>query len=308
MSLIEKIINHIKNLNEKLIFLKIGLIDFDTENTFLEIKDNKIYFLDEDIKYPHQILTILDIIYVKSNVIINDYIHLVKQNGLMFFENAVLNNTDDLTILENIDNSFIVQKKLLPYYERSCNHKLYKEIINIKRNYTLQSYNDMDKFNSIAEKHNIKYVSVAGTILGLNRHGGIIPWDNDIDIGLVENEWKKLHSVKKELEKQGLKYVIHSKGHCHYGTIDCFLLKLNGEYYTGEALTYCHKQEYNDIRKQIFGYTYVYAPMCSVKSLKHRYGEQYFTVGDVNDNFHYKNKNVPKFILNNFDLSFQVKN
>ena len=71
---------------------------------------------------------------------------------------------------------------------------------------SIDSYDDMNKFNIILEKHNIKYVAVAGTILGLNRHGGIIPWDNDIDIGFIDSEWKKLMLIKEELHENGFKY------------------------------------------------------------------------------------------------------
>ena len=48
------------------------------------------------------------------------------------------------------------------------------------RERTFKSYKHMKIFNEIIEKHNISYVGLAGTALGINRHGGIIPWDNDI--------------------------------------------------------------------------------------------------------------------------------
>ena len=57
--------------------------------------------------------------------------------------------------------------------------------------YSTADYAKMSILNNILEKNNIKYVAVAGTSLGLNRHVGIIPWDNDIDIGFVEEEWEK---------------------------------------------------------------------------------------------------------------------
>jgi len=56
----------------------------------------------------------------------------------------------------------------------------------------------MDVLNAILEKHDIHYIALAGTMIGLNRHGGIIPWDNDIDIGFVDSEWKKLFAIKDE--------------------------------------------------------------------------------------------------------------
>ena len=87
----------------------------------------------------------------------------------------------------------------------------------------------------------------------------------------------------------------------------CFLIERRGNYYCGSAKTYCHINEYQNVYKQKFGYTYVYAPICSKASLSHRYKSSYFTTGDVNDNFHFKDKSVKIFRLNHLDLSYQIK-
>ena len=119
----------------------------------------------------------------------------------------------------------VLKKKIIPYYEKSTNYNLYTHIVSKMNSNTHQSYKDMNIMNIILEKHNIKYVAVAGTILGLNRHGGIIPWDNDIDIGFIDTEWDKLLKIKKELEENGLShYENNSNNHCHFGKIDCFRL------------------------------------------------------------------------------------
>lgn len=201
----------------------------------------------------------------------------------------------------------ILQRKLLPYYEESNNYSVYKHIIPRMKNHSLQTYKQMDIMNELLEKHNIKYVALAGTILGLHRHGGIIPWDNDIDIGFTTNEWKKLFSIKDELAKVGLNYITKGQKHCHFGMIDCFLIERQGNYYCGDAKTYCHIMEYENVYKQKFGYTYVYAPICSNASLSYRYKDSYFTTGDVNDNFHFKDKKVPRFTLTKEDRSFQTE-
>jgi len=202
---------------------------------------------------------------------------------------------------------FICQKRKLAYYEKSENYSKYKHIIP-KMRYSISHYDKMSKLNKILEKNNIKYVAVAGTSLGLNRHGGIIPWDNDIDIGFVEKEWEKLFKIKDELEKEGFKYKTNGKNHCHFGPIDCFkLIKNNKNFYTGAAKTFCSVDEYNNVVKQIFGYTYIYAPFNNHQSLKKRYGENYFKIGNVNDNFHFKDKTVKKFNTNHNDLSYQLK-
>ena len=35
------------------------------------------------------------------------------------------------------------------------------------------------------DKHKIKYWAHAGTLLGIMRHGGFIPWDDDVDLGFL---------------------------------------------------------------------------------------------------------------------------
>ena len=55
-------------------------------------------------------------------------------------------------------------------------------------------------FDAICKEHNIKYWLSSGTCLGAVRHGGFIPWDDDLDVEMLRDDYMKFEKVFKETD------------------------------------------------------------------------------------------------------------
>lgn len=53
----------------------------------------------------------------------------------------------------------------------------------------------LSEIDRICKKHNITYFAEWGTFLGALRHGGFIPWDDDLDIGMKRQDYERFLEV-----------------------------------------------------------------------------------------------------------------
>jgi len=63
-------------------------------------------------------------------------------------------------------------------------------------------------------EHNIQYFACGGTAIGVVRHGGFIPWDDDIDVCMKREDYDRFLEIRNKLD--GGKYKVFAMGDDNY--------------------------------------------------------------------------------------------
>lgn len=80
------------------------------------------------------------------------------------------------------------------------------------KDHVLATYQLMQDMNKEFKKAGASYFAIGGTLLGSIRHGGFIPWDDDLDIVVTEEHVPSLIKALKILQEDKGYKVIESKG------------------------------------------------------------------------------------------------
>jgi len=137
----------------------------------------------------------------------------------------------------------------------------------------------------------IKYSIECGTFLGAVRHGGLIPWDDDADIVIKEEDAEKLETFEDELYQMG--YDLHKtffgyklrKKNQIFPFVDIFLIRHiaseNRWVYANERArrmwkkTFYTTEEFENIRRWKFGDITLNGPISYKRYFNNIYGKDW---------------------------------
>lgn len=84
--------------------------------------------------------------------------------------------------------------------------------------------------DGICQKHGIKYFLAGGTLLGAVREGKAIPWDDDLDIGMLRGDYEKFRKVCEKELPQGFSFSSPFNGSGSHYTIE--KIRLDATYFS----------------------------------------------------------------------------
>lgn len=153
---------------------------------------------------------------------------------------------------------------------------------------------------SICEEHGLKWWLSSGTLLGAARHKGFIPWDDDIDIVLLKEDYDKLERILCSMESDEFVY------HCMETDID--YVNIYGKFRKKEGRVDAGKKRYDYYRWTGVGLD-IFA-MEKTNFMSALLGRFLYKIG-MNPTEHITNPAIRHFVIRivkfiNFNLIFPV--
>lgn len=111
------------------------------------------------------------------------------------------------------------------YFEDEVRDGFYVSAM-VKRSWAVQ-LEVLEVVDKICKRHSLQYFAEGGTLLGAIRHGGFIPWDDDLDICMKREDYETFAQIALEELPEG--YVMRNfeqSGKENY-SFDNFLIRIN---------------------------------------------------------------------------------
>lgn len=86
-----------------------------------------------------------------------------------------------------LPNSFFKPETICDFYVDENRKKIWAILIDL-----------LAQFDKVCRKHGLKYYMAFGSLIGIIRHNGFIPWDDDIDVCMPRKDYDKLMSLSEE--------------------------------------------------------------------------------------------------------------
>ncbi|WP_375318540.1 LicD family protein [Candidatus Tisiphia endosymbiont of Oplodontha viridula] len=174
----------------------------------------------------------------------------------------------------------------------------------ISAEHALHLYQLMKDTHEILTKHNINYWIEGGTLLGAVRHNGIIPFDDDLDIGIMHADEINLQDILPDFIELGYK-IRHQNFYtiCDKRCIDIFIFRQKGNKFLHSNLRtlnrfpndFFYVNELFPLRKYQFGEIEVYGPNEFKGNLDRAYPEwDKYAVIQQPHNFHVTLSSIEK--------------
>ncbi len=126
--------------------------------------------------------TAADVLVVVCSKQYKDMLHQLRQLGRFNYRTLLFLN--DIALLEEFAITFAEERDYL-----RNSHRILTVL--------------MKEFDRVCQENHIHYYIICGSLIGVIRHKGMIPWDDDIDLAMPRKDFKKLRRIAKRVWPKG---------------------------------------------------------------------------------------------------------